>query len=157
MVLLIVGLVSWLPATVTGEGCAWEWVNPAPPEYDLASVIHAAGMYVAVGDRGVIVTSSDGVEWDLRWSHGHNGLYGLTYGNGLFVAVGRDGLIVTSPDGITWTERACFGSGKLQDVAWGGGRFVAVGGVSNGDPRQGPDLDRRRDLVAIVSPLFRLQ
>jgi len=61
--------------------------------------------FVSVGNRGNIITSSDGISWTKRTSGTPKELYGVTSGNGLFVTVGFFGTILTSPDGITWTER----------------------------------------------------
>jgi hypothetical protein len=76
----------------------------------LYCVTYGNGTFVAVGDRGAIFTSPDGVTWTRRtsptddWLSGVNWLGGVTYGNGIFVAVGRDvgsysdyGTILTSP------------------------------------------------------------
>jgi hypothetical protein len=54
---------------------------------DLRGVAYGNGLFVAVGDRGTILTSPDGVNWTERTS-GTNWLFGVTYGNGTFVAVG---------------------------------------------------------------------
>jgi hypothetical protein len=83
---------------------------------------------VAVGSRGIILTSPDGVNWTVRTSGTSDGawptglfvavgqtsspprteldaerpLHGVTY---VFVAVGPYGTILTSPDGVSWTRR----------------------------------------------------
>jgi len=63
----------------------------------LGSVTYANNTFVAVGDWGTILTSSNGVNWTARtWGTGA-WLYGVTYGNATFVAVGFDGTILTSP------------------------------------------------------------
>ena len=54
-----------------------------------------APSYVAVGDSGNILTSSDVTTWISRTSGTTNRLYGVTYGNGSFVTVGRSGTIFT--------------------------------------------------------------
>jgi photosystem II stability/assembly factor-like uncharacterized protein len=83
--------------------------------------------FVAVGDAGTIVTSTDGITWTSRNSGTTNSLSGVAYGNGSFVTVGDAGTIVTSTDGITWTSRNSGTTNSLSGVAYGNGSFVAVG------------------------------
>jgi hypothetical protein len=41
----------------------WEWKNPLPQGNDLFSLTYDSGQFVAVGDGGMILTSSDGTTW----------------------------------------------------------------------------------------------
>ncbi len=84
------------------------------------------GMWVAVGDGGTILTSTNGITWTSRASGVSQNLWGVAYG-GMWVAVGDGGTILTSPDGITWTSRASGVSQNLYGFAYGGGMWVAVG------------------------------
>ena len=61
--------------------------------------------FVAVGQSGIILTSSDGTTWTSRTSGTSNNLQGVTYGNSTYVTVGDGGTILTSADGTTWTSR----------------------------------------------------
>jgi Concanavalin A-like lectin/glucanases superfamily len=59
----------------------------------LSSVVYANGIFVAVGDEGivgegVILTSPNGTTWTSRTNGGSYGLNEITYGKGKFVAVG---------------------------------------------------------------------
>lgn len=98
------------------------------PETALRDVVGNGQLFVAVGEGGKILTSSDAVSWTARDSSVRQSLAGVAWSGSLFAAVGAGGAIVTSPDGVTWTKRV---SGTItddfHDVAWGGGRFVAVG------------------------------
>ena len=85
------------------------------------------GLFVSVGWKGTILTSSDGISWTYRTSGTSNYLDGVTYGNGLFVTVGWKGTILTSPDGTTWTKRSSGISDRLMGVTYGNGLFVTVG------------------------------
>jgi hypothetical protein len=60
-------------------------------------VAYGNGLFVAVGSRGAILTSPDGVNWTAQTSPTSDDLSAVTYGNGTFVAVGYSGTIVTSP------------------------------------------------------------
>jgi len=61
--------------------------------------------FVAVGDSGTILTSSDGTSWTSITSGISNNLRGITHGNSTFVAVGQSGTILTSSDSTSWTSR----------------------------------------------------
>ena len=94
----------------------------------------ATTLYVAVGEGGLILLSSDGDAWTQASSSGSittSRLTGVSYGNGLWVAVGENtSTIINSSDGDTWTLATSSGdvtTEPLQDVAWGGSFFVAVG------------------------------
>ena len=84
-------------------------------------------LFVAVGNSGTILTSSDGTTWTSRTSGTTNNLYGVTYGNSTFVTVGQSGTILTSTDGTTWTSRTSGTSNSLSGVTYGNGSFVTVG------------------------------
>ena len=86
-----------------------------------------APSYVAVGDSGNILTSSDVTTWISRTSGTTNRLYGVTYGNGSFVTVGRSGTILTSSDGITWTSKTSGTTQKIKRVTNANRKFVKVG------------------------------
>jgi hypothetical protein len=94
---------------------------------DLFGITYGHGLFVAVGDLGTILTSSDGVTWTNHSIDSSNAFHGVTYGNGAFVAVGKLGLILTSPDGVIWTSRASGTDHYLKGVAYGNGVYVAVG------------------------------
>lgn len=61
--------------------------------------------YVAVGETGLILVSSDGVNWDYRGNQVHaETLYEVCYIDGFgFIAVGSFCCIATSPTGENWT------------------------------------------------------
>ena len=62
-------------------------------------------LFIAVGDSGTILTSSDnGTTWTLQSSGVNSTLFGVTYNNGLFVATGTSGTVLNSNDGINWTD-----------------------------------------------------
>ena len=61
------------------------------------------GLFVTVGNNGIILTSSDGTAWDNRISGTTYNLVGITYVNSTFVTVGDNGTILVSSNGTTWT------------------------------------------------------
>jgi hypothetical protein len=113
----------------------WSWRDPLPPGDNLSAITTGNGQFVAVGDHGNIITSSDGTNWISRQIGTDIGFKSIAYGNGLFVAVGWDiidsydhGAIFISTNAIDWTPainpEIIWG---LQGVVYGNGKFVAIG------------------------------
>jgi hypothetical protein len=142
---LCVAIIAFAAALSTGSLIAaprapWLSVTPVP-NIDLYGVAFGNGLFVAVGDSGTILTSSDGANWTLRASAAPNlRLTAVTYGSNSFVAVGatiettNHPVVWTSPGGTTWTPRdsgslLLSGGNWLSGVTYGKGRFVAVGGI----------------------------
>jgi hypothetical protein len=73
------------------------WTRRTWQGHSLYDVTYGNGLFVAVGEDGIILTSPDGVNWTRQIPPTGNWLYGVTYGNGTFVAVGDRGIILTSP------------------------------------------------------------
>jgi len=94
----------------------------------LHHVTYANGLYVAVGKRGLILTSPDGLTWTERASGVNQYIEHVIWANNRFVAVGEAGLMTTSTNGINWTALPPPTLGDLEDVTYGNGMFVAVGG-----------------------------
>jgi len=107
----------------------WTWRHPLQTANKLLSVAYGNGQFVAVGERGTIVTSGDGVTWVQPPHSGTQDLAGIVYGNGQFVAVGSSdssGSILTSADGTTWIQQQS-GTNELSGIGYGSGQFIAVG------------------------------
>lgn len=127
----------------------------------LQSITFGNGQFVAVGDAGTILTSTDGTAWTARSSGTSSWLQGIAFGGGRFVAVGNDGrgitaltlgeantvtfhshysdtnvcpapTILTSTDAITWTPVSAGTTNPLVAVTYADGRFIAVGGGQPG-------------------------
>ncbi len=84
------------------------------PLYGVAAIA-AGDAYVAVGDAGGVVTSTNGVTWVVRNAGVASRLSGVTWQQGFFHAVGHDystalnsyngnTVSLRSADGITWTN-----------------------------------------------------
>lgn len=123
--LMLLSLLT-LGGSVSAQECRARWVTPLPPRVDLVRVFERSGLYVAVGEGGVITTSTDRLRWTVVDSRTRADLHGVTWGEGTFAVVG-DGVLVTSGDGESWTRRTLPVVGLLTDVAYGDGRFVAIG------------------------------
>ena len=68
---------------------------------DTTTTTTSSPLFVAVGDNGTILTSSDGTTWTSRTSGTTEKLRGGAYGNSTLVVVGASGTILTSSDGTT--------------------------------------------------------
>ena len=72
-------------------------------------VTYGNSTYVAVGQSGKILTSSDGTSWTSRTSGTTSSLKGITYGNGNFLTMtgsmdnGSTATVLTSSNGTSWT------------------------------------------------------
>ena len=78
--------------------------------------VSVSGLWVAVGQGGLIANSTDGNTWTAAASTGGLSSFGsgVAYGkdgtgNGLWVAVGAGGLIAKSTDGNNWSPVASKG------------------------------------------------
>ena len=108
---------------------------------NLNAVTWANGIYVAVGARGKILTSTDGVQWTTRASKTIYELFGVIAGKindkNYFVAVGAQGTIIQSTDGVEWLPAKSNTVADLFAVGYGDGTFLAVGVgafVASNDP-----------------------
>ncbi|MDG0792228.1 DUF4073 domain-containing protein [Cohnella ginsengisoli] len=118
----------------------------------LASVVYGEningdGAYVAVGAKGRVVRSGDGLNWTriiLPASLDKADWSSVAYGSGKYVAVGTDrssgtalAKLIESPDGLSWTEHAVTGS-TLQKVRYVAedAAFYAAGAAWNGNNSQ---------------------
>ena len=74
------------------------------------------GTFIAVGNSGNIITSSDGVKWTKKKSGTKKHHRGVAYGDGKFVMVGNAGTVLTSTDSTTWTKSESGTSQPLRRV-----------------------------------------
>jgi hypothetical protein len=105
----------------------WMQRNPSPTANNLYAVAWGNGQFVAVGDAGTIVTSTDGTNWILQQSGTQLRLSGVAYGDGLYVAVGDAGTKLISGDGVSWAQYELGTQQYSSSIAFGDGRFVASG------------------------------
>lgn len=119
--------VRVLPRTAIDE---WRWSRPPPQGNSLNSVAFGNGRFIAVGDLGTLLISTNGTDWAVTNLH-NDDLWGVAFGNGTFVAIGVLGAIYTSVDGAAWTKRADFTVyswyRQLFGVSFINNRFVVSG------------------------------
>ncbi|MBJ7396867.1 MAG: PKD domain-containing protein, partial [Akkermansiaceae bacterium] len=117
----------------SSDGKSWTAAT-VPATVELRDVVSGGGVFVAVGDDGAILRSTDGgATWTSQVASGVASLAAVAYGNGGFVAVGEDA-VYTSTDGMTWLDRSA-GSGlaswqSFRDVIFHNGSFIAGGWYS---------------------------
>lgn len=92
----------------------------------MESVAASTSLAVAVGDNGLVATTTDGANWQIKHP-GTTWLRSVAFGNGTFVAVGETGFVATSADGMRWQQRTTGTTVNLNRVAWLGARFCVVG------------------------------
>jgi hypothetical protein len=121
----------------------WVKINPGTGR-SLYDVAWGEGKFVAVGESGTIVTSTDdGQTWSQASSGSTDSLRGVAYGNGIFVAVGVSGEVLTSPDAQAWTQQGLSLGSHVYKVIHsamipgGSGGFLALG--SDGRMATSPD------------------
>ncbi|WP_340399694.1 S-layer homology domain-containing protein [Paenibacillus sp. FSL H8-0079] len=120
---------------------------------NLVNVVYANGKYTAVGEKGRIVQSTDGLNWavvNTGVSNEKTSWRSLVYANHVYVAVGVESTpnkarLIVSSDGETWVDKSSGINGDiLQKVVYTNGNFYAVGGKWHAS-------DRAQDVGIIYS------
>jgi hypothetical protein len=130
---LAVGAVG----TMLRSDDAQNWhVVSADPSDDIQDMAYAAGHFVAVGGSpyyiggpagsAVVLTSTNGNDWQASLTNLENQLSAVAYGNGLWIVCGDDGGIFTSGDAMSWTNNSLPPTTHdLRELVFGNGRFIA--------------------------------
>jgi hypothetical protein len=96
----------------------------------LGSIAASPTVFVAVGERGTILTSTRGLAWTARISGTDADLAHVVFNGEQFVAVGgawSDGSVtLTSPDGISWSPIESPPAYSFHTVAVAGGTVLAA-------------------------------
>lgn len=110
----------------------------ANSEINLKSISVLNGTYYAVGDKGWIITSSDGINWRKHTVNSSASMpanltsvaYGY-YNEAIYLAVGSNGKVYrnTDPSTLAWEEFSVADMGDMKSVARGS-RFMAVGATN---------------------------
>jgi hypothetical protein len=106
-----------ISTTLGGSPITLTSVNPSSPTYmylyprtsDLNSIIYANNTFMAVGNDGLIKTSSTGYTWVTQTSGTVENLNNVIYNDDLdvWVAIGDNNAIINSDDnGVTWTNNS---------------------------------------------------
>jgi hypothetical protein len=103
----------------------------------LRAIAFGGGLFVAVGDSGLILTSPNDTTWTNQISGTTKCLRSVGHPGGYFTAVGDSGTILTSLDGIVWTNQTSGTIKNLNAVSsgnlFGGGSIRGIKTVAIGD------------------------
>jgi hypothetical protein len=113
-------------STGLAQSETWSASVSATPE-TLWGVCSGPQGFVAVGEKGAIVTSSDGVTWVSRTSGTSVWLLAVTWAQGVYLAVGDNGTLLASSDAVTWQTRTTGTLQRLNAIAFGDGTWVIAG------------------------------
>ncbi len=94
---------------------------------DFRAIIYADNQYVAVREKGSIMTSPDGLDWTKRDSPTKENLLGVFWDGRQYLAGGDGGTILSSPNGVQWTVCNSGGNVSIYCFSYSGARYVAVG------------------------------
>ncbi len=97
----------------------WAWRFPHPQGNILEGVTYGAGQFIAVGDNGTIITSTDGFHWSNQVSGTSVCLRGVAYTNGEYAAVGDNGVILISTNGGNWSQVPAITTNRLRAISSG--------------------------------------
>lgn len=111
--------------------CVRLGTTPEANATTLRGVVFQGDRFVAVGDDGMVVLSTDAIHWPRQATPTAAALRAVAHGEGQFVAVGDRGTVLRSPDGTAWTASDAGTSNALVGVAFGAGRYVALDAGSN--------------------------
>jgi len=132
------GVVSW--TTASDPIRSWLW-----------QVTRMPGNYVAVGDRGTILSSPNGVDWELELVPAavtNSVLLGVGGSTNRFLAVGSQGTILWATNIFLWNAvEPAPTSNDLQGVLFDGTQYLVCGGA--GTMLTSPD---GRDWTARTTP-----
>lgn len=127
-----IGAFPFANATATALSIQTNWFpRVSPTSNTLWGVTYGNGLYVAVGEKGTILASAGGGEWNTVTTPYRGDLYTVRYANGLYVAGTTNGILV-SADAQQWTYRPipvpAFGArpSRIADIAFGQGHYVAM-------------------------------
>lgn len=107
----------------------WHPRNMSLTAERLNAVAHGQGRFVAVGDHGVTLASSDGIDWALSSTGSSERLNTIAYGQGRFVAGGDAGSFFWSDDGSSWVRATSPAKTNYDVTAIG---FGSTAGFPNG-------------------------
>jgi hypothetical protein len=111
-------------AEVTKSVTTGSWI---PSKLNRIIYSSRLGLFVGVGDESIIMTSSNGSDWDVRNSGGVLDFYDVVDNGTTLVAVGDQDLLSISSDGVSWsfpTTGLPTTNYKLTCVIWDGSIFV---------------------------------
>lgn len=126
---------------VSGNGTDWTKHSLESFNSVLLAAVYQNDMFTGVGAKitdngmnGIILTSSDGINWtgrtpeDTNLTDNFNYFQAIAYGNNKFVTVGSNCGIIVSDDGINWSCDTTNSRCAFNAISYGNGYFITGGG-----------------------------
>lgn len=111
---------------VTHDLEQWDTVSVRPTSLDLYTVISYPSGFLAAGENGTVLTSSNGDSWQVAFPSDIS-LRNAVWSGSKVLIVGDSGQVIHSPTGQSWTVEHLGDTLQLRAVAWADSLFVAVG------------------------------
>jgi hypothetical protein len=112
-------------------GANWTIIS-SPTTNDLAGItvftnaVYTNGLLVACGDKGCILSSTDGISWNAT-NVATTGLLRVRSLNARLLALGENGMLLTSTNGTGWTKVPSGVTNWLNDAVMVGNNCYVVG------------------------------
>lgn len=135
--LVCVVLPALIPTVAVAIGDVWRQTAPLPSAGSLNAVLYNGSQWVAVGQRGSLLTSTDASNWTPRTLPTTANLRGVAWSGSLFVVAGENAVLLSSSDAVNWTLQPSPLQINWRSVVWSGSLFVAAG--DNGVAATSPD------------------
>lgn len=104
-----------------------DWTSRLRVPQPLYDVVWDGQVFIAVGQGGAILTSSDGVDWEAQESGVGADLYSIAADGGDVFAVGGRYVLMSTDHGKTWSAKGESDHPGLNAVAVSASRVVATG------------------------------
>ncbi|HEV8543264.1 MAG TPA: hypothetical protein VGR78_12790, partial [Verrucomicrobiae bacterium] len=111
----------------TNMGDSFEIVSGPPGVSALISVASGDDRFIAVGERGTLIQSMNGMDWTTLNSSVAADFTGVVFAGQRWFVLGKDGTMLTSPDGQKFSNVPTGATNTLRGLAYGQGAFVSAG------------------------------
>jgi hypothetical protein len=93
----------------------------------LFATYYANDTYVAGGESGILITSTDTIHWTSRTSGITSRITSFTFGENIYVFGGQFGIINTSTNAIIWTLRTSNTSNYIEALTFANNAYITAG------------------------------
>ena len=132
--MIVVLLLAWVGSTscrtVWGQARGWDCLlqhsTPEANPNNLQAIIFAQDRFVAVGDSGTILVSTNGNTWLRQATPTQCQLKSVTAGEGQYVVVGDAGCVLRSTNSHDWAMAPPPFTNSLRAIAFGNGAYVVL-------------------------------
>lgn len=110
---------------------SWTWRNPLPQGNALRGLAYGGGLWMMVGDNGVMLGGS-GTSLAARSSGVTETLPDIAYGAGRWLAVASGGRLLVSEDGVSWRLMTVSATTEFTSLLYNNSVFLLIGHFSSG-------------------------